>query len=679
MKLSVFCFESILLNLSFWSILGKGGVGKTSWLKKIALDWVQGACSQLNHIDNLFFIKLRDVADNSPLESIILEQHSLGISGMVTPEEIQKILSGDQTENVMLIFDGYDEYRIGTNRYIEEFLSSGNFRGSIIVSVRSDHENIERINGEVYDEIQLTGLSSKAVLDCLTENIGNQAAVSEIRARPISKLLHIPLFLLMTCMVYKEVGRFPNSESDIVGHLIEMSVRRVLLKKTGKTLEDREINELLIRPGQQAWNVINEQHKPSAALIIDEPQIELSQDCSEVTNNEAQPPNFHYKLLQEYLAARFLVSEPGGKLLKSAFPSWKEIRGNINIVRFVVGILGAQSDVIGHICCTWNKHITQRLENAECLFGSSLAQHDDLTVLQSFQNEALTSLHTQDLCIFPTYGDVSADSLFLSDILVITDLLDKNSGFDNRIFSHFEKVIIDLRSTKVHGADIKSILDICNQNSAAISLRGCSVFTITAMPCFALVTNLTYMSIVNCTLEKSDLEMMSLQLSKNTQLKFIEIRSNSVPIDGIKFTESMSKADTPSTLNHLDLSGNRFAANVSKVVLSWVTSCSYLRILHLARNVLTNQLGRLMTAPPPSLEKLILCSTQLTGHDVMSIADAFKHHKLSVLQRLDMTHNDLHDSHAQPLIEELSKHLPSKLSLSIRAGNCLSNNLLGFW
>ncbi len=669
------------------------------------------------------------MTEDHPLERIILDQHTCNSIEMVPLAEIRKVLDGDQPGNFLLMLDGLDEYAIGTNRQIDECLLTREYNGNVVVSVRSYHKNIEQINGLGYDEIQLCGLGSTAVEQCVIEKIGHLEAVSEIRSRrdEMIEWWRVPILLMMACILYMIEERIPASRIELIKSFIEMCLSHVMLLRTGQILKKCELNEMMSNLGNRFWAALSKGNGQST-------QIELGQGCSEVKNEGDGPIHFHHKLLQEYLAAKFLVNQQDVMIFET-IPTWSEIKQNQNMLRSLIGIIGTQlvgietnaigqtclewnkqatqrvengqsilgsssthydnlnilqsfqdesltsflTNVIQHICQEWNRQATQRLENGKFIFGSSSTQNDDLWILQSFQDESPTAFNTEDLCIYPTKCNVSAESLFLSDLLIITKLCDRNSEFDCTIFSHFEKAIIDLRNSTVHWDNIENMIDICSQNLVAFSLNGCSVTSFPVMPCFELVTNLTHLSILNCSIEKSDLEIVSLQLSQNSQLKFIEICNNSVSLDGIKFSDSMSKADTPSALKHLNLTANSFPVHVSKIVLSWITSCSYLRILHLARNVLSGQLERLISAPPPTLEKLFLCSTHLTSRDVTSIADAIKDHKLPALQRLDMTHNNLHDSHAAPLIEELSRHLPTKLTLCIRAGNHLSGQLLGYW
>ena len=86
--------------------------------------------SPLDQFQCTFLVLLKDVDSDIPLEDVIVEQHKL----KVEPSMVKYIL---ENTNCILILDGYDEYRKGTNRHIDERISgqSGK-KGFVIITSR---------------------------------------------------------------------------------------------------------------------------------------------------------------------------------------------------------------------------------------------------------------------------------------------------------------------------------------------------------------------------------------------------------------------------------------------------------------------------------------------------------------------------------------------------------------
>ena len=78
--------------------------------------------SDLVPFDLVFLIRLRYVKKGQSLVEIIKKQHD-GIE-QVSPEHLQSILMGETTLKVLLMLDGYDEYKPGTNAQIDKAIES---------------------------------------------------------------------------------------------------------------------------------------------------------------------------------------------------------------------------------------------------------------------------------------------------------------------------------------------------------------------------------------------------------------------------------------------------------------------------------------------------------------------------------------------------------------------------
>ncbi|XP_071505968.1 NACHT, LRR and PYD domains-containing protein 3-like, partial [Diadema antillarum] len=86
-------------------LFGEAGVGKTTFLAKLTLDWALGKC--LEAIDLLFLIPLREIEENTSFGDIIMGKISdeVEFDGPRVEEHIRK-----NQRKVLILCDGLDEY-----------------------------------------------------------------------------------------------------------------------------------------------------------------------------------------------------------------------------------------------------------------------------------------------------------------------------------------------------------------------------------------------------------------------------------------------------------------------------------------------------------------------------------------------------------------------------------------
>ncbi len=258
-------------------LTGEGGIGKTSSLGMLALDWAEDACLELQQFQLVFLVLLRHVDGNEPLEEIIMKQHGRLKTENVSPSEVKAIIQGETSSNILLIFDGYDEYTHGTNTYIDELLQYGKDNCMILVSSRSG-DFLHTIKTSMDEEVRIRGFSEENIVKCAElylhskqscEDFLDQAKQAGIHSSGRSGyggLLHIPIILLMTCAVFLEDKKkgLPSSKTDIFAKVVDMSISRTILKKMEDSKKRQEIAkveenlpELKVKLGKLAWAALN--------------------------------------------------------------------------------------------------------------------------------------------------------------------------------------------------------------------------------------------------------------------------------------------------------------------------------------------------------------------------------------------------------------------------------------
>ncbi len=219
---------------------------------------------ELEQFSFVFLILLRHVDTDDCLESIIIDQHQRLDVMKVTIPEMRSICQGNQ-EHIMYIFDGFDEYTIGTNSDIDKILENGKHGGFILVSSRPG-DFLQPIRRQSDEEVSITGFSEENMSKCARMYLGNQMKSAEFFAQAnasnLYELLHIPIVLLMACAVFKKNKCLPKGITQLFGQIITMSISRTTLKTIGIEAKDiKNLENLKEALGKLAWNALQRQAK----------------------------------------------------------------------------------------------------------------------------------------------------------------------------------------------------------------------------------------------------------------------------------------------------------------------------------------------------------------------------------------------------------------------------------
>ena len=260
-------------------ILGKAGSGKSSAMAKLALDWTEddkssstteegldpeddetSTTGRLRQFEFVFLIELKYVDSDASLDTIIMEQHDLD-GNDIAQDHITVIL---KTSKTLLIFDGYDEYKKGTNSAIDAAISGKRRNCFIIITSRPDY--MERKDRDKLDEqIQILGLSHKSIRECTKTYLDSEAKSHDLCKKAtdagIFDILRTPITLLMMSVLYMDHEKLPESKADAVWKLVEMYLRRA--QEKGIELEDTE--GILLALGELSWDALQ---KDTHQLLI---------------------------------------------------------------------------------------------------------------------------------------------------------------------------------------------------------------------------------------------------------------------------------------------------------------------------------------------------------------------------------------------------------------------------
>ena len=215
----------------------------------------------------MFLLRLRYVDQISTLIQLIIKQHpQLNDSDA---KFIESILNGKDNRKVLLILDGYDEYKPGVNRDIDNAIENSIGNCFLILTSRpelpSEQEQYVRknIRDKMDAEVMIEGFSKENIRLCsslyLRSQEKSQKMIEQAQETNIDDLLKIPIVLLMICILYAEKGFLPKSKTETYDQIIDLLIDRTILKspQPGMHANIKEsMDELLIALGELCWKAL---------------------------------------------------------------------------------------------------------------------------------------------------------------------------------------------------------------------------------------------------------------------------------------------------------------------------------------------------------------------------------------------------------------------------------------
>ena len=217
-------------------------MGKTTASKHVAITWADGKSEQLNKFHFTFHIALKQVKSNIPVENIIIEQHVDLKGNKVAPEDIRKILEGQSPGNILLIMDGHDEYKLGSNSDIDDIVMKRKFGNCLIILMSRGIEQITEVQNYMDVEAEIRGFNSSNVTAYITQSLGSAADCDELLKQAessglcfadnqggysfVHSLLQIPTFLNMICVIFKSKLTLLRTKTGITNCTIKKYMTR---------------------------------------------------------------------------------------------------------------------------------------------------------------------------------------------------------------------------------------------------------------------------------------------------------------------------------------------------------------------------------------------------------------------------------------------------------------------
>ena len=173
---------------------------------------------------------------------------------------VKSILEGDTKHNVMLLLDGYDEYKRGTNTAIDDAIESTVGNCFLILTSRPGYVSKE-VKKEMDGEIIIEGFSEENISKYSTKYFGSkdksEAMLKQARQSGIRDLLHVPIILLLVCFLFEQDSSLPATQTKLFQAIFTMVVLRLINRNPdGKFADQEYVDNLLLTLGKVSWEAL---------------------------------------------------------------------------------------------------------------------------------------------------------------------------------------------------------------------------------------------------------------------------------------------------------------------------------------------------------------------------------------------------------------------------------------
>ena len=385
-------------------VQGQTGIGKSTFVKKLAVDWAEfddetvgdtkkdalrrfedgGDVSEvkeaafqdyedpsrssgehkemsetqkesLKKFELVLVINLKEVSKCPSLREIV---HCCSIFPEEETALVDDLLSyiTKNQEKVLLVFDGYDEYRCGSNSDIYEIFRGKKLRNCcVLITTRISKADELREFKDVHAEI--TGFSEVDRVDFMIKVLGSKEEAEVLKhhlsQKKLTDLTRVPLLLLFFCTLWKKgkLKSFPENKTKlyigIVQYVLDYNQGKDPPARFGKV---HDFKDILVEIGKVALEcLLKDDHvfeydQLSDAIRSDESRIIGLLQVTEYAENlrPAGLVSFIHKSIQEFLAAWYVTYRcvPDGNLgeIEQHARTIEECESVENVFQFICGL-----------------------------------------------------------------------------------------------------------------------------------------------------------------------------------------------------------------------------------------------------------------------------------------------------------------------------------------------------
>ena len=340
-------------------VQGQTGIGKSTFVKKLLVDWVEvnkGAgveqTAVLRNFELVVAVNLKEVSKCERLTDVIRLSNVFAKEDKYMTEGLINYITNNQ-EKVLLIFDGYDEYRSGCDSEIYEIFRGNSLR-SCCVLITTRISKADELRGGEDLHAEITGFSKVDRQTFMQRFLTHDEVVlldDEIYKRQLNELAKVPLLLLFFCTLWRkgQSKHFPETKAKLYIDIIQFILNHSYTKQSPRQyVEVTSFKEILSEIGKVALQ----------ALLKDDHLFEYSQLSDSVRCDESvfigllqiteysetlRPVgmvSFIHKSIQEFLAAWYITYKciPEGGNLGEIGVKLEECLDVQNVFQFMCGL-----------------------------------------------------------------------------------------------------------------------------------------------------------------------------------------------------------------------------------------------------------------------------------------------------------------------------------------------------
>ena len=308
-------------------VQGQTAIGKSTFVKKLLVDWVavnkgtgEEQAAVLKNFELVVAVNLKEVSKCQSLIDVITQSNVFAKEDKYMTEDLLGYITNNQ-EKVLLIFDGYDEYRCGRESEIYEIFSGKSLRScSVLLTTRISKADELRGGEDLHAEI--TGFSKLDRRDFMRRFL-NSEEVSKLEdhlcERKLGELAKVPLLLLFFSILWREgqSKSFPKSKTMLYIKIVQFILNHSHSRQTEQhvKLESFKDSVLLSEIGKVALQgLLKDDHlfeysQLSKSVRSDESVFTGLLQITEYSENSGPVGmvSFIHKSIQEFLAAWYVT------------------------------------------------------------------------------------------------------------------------------------------------------------------------------------------------------------------------------------------------------------------------------------------------------------------------------------------------------------------------------------
>lgn len=300
-------------------VKGDPGIGKTTFLRKVAWDWAKEIFKPFSLI---FLIILRFVNPSHSIEEMIVEQNPILKGSEICPQTIKQILQ-EKGEGCLVLLDGYDEISDNLTAITDLLRKKTYPKCNIILTSRPHASIIDPIRRFFNIVACIEGFSkdkAKEYIGKIIKDKSKRDAVMEYsESNEIEEMWRYPVLIMFVCLLvndeFIDIDIERLSLYEVYIRLLECLYKRYVVRENLPE-DPKERDEIFLKLGKIALEgLIEKKYGFKKSFIVNNVGEEIFKygiliadiDHRKMTHDMAV--FFPHRSIQEFLAAKYLVTQ----------------------------------------------------------------------------------------------------------------------------------------------------------------------------------------------------------------------------------------------------------------------------------------------------------------------------------------------------------------------------------